>query len=241
MSIDRHAWRQTLAEALGTYALVFAGTGAVIVNDMHSGVITHLGIALTFGLTLLSLILALGDLSGCHLNPAVTVGMVFARGFPLPKAMLYLVGQSAGAIAASCTLLALFPSHPTLGSTVPTGSVSQSFVFELLATFVLMLTILLRTANTQADRGWSAAAIAAVVACAALVAGPISGASLNPARSLGPAVVSGTWTSFWLYCVAPSAGALGSVLICRILHPGDSCCAGRCGSTTKLPEVSPQR
>lgn len=199
--------RKLVAESLGTFALVFAGTGAIIINEVSGGAITHVGIALTFGLIVLAMIYTLGDISGAHLNPAVTLGLVFARRFPLRYAPGYIIFQSLGAVAASLTLRLLFPQHLTLGATLPQGAPMQSFLLEFILTLLLMVVIL------RAKSEFAGVAIGAVIALEALFAGPISGASMNPARSLAPALVSGRFDFLWIYLTAPIAGALLGVAI----------------------------
>ncbi|MGL4553170.1 MAG: aquaporin [Gemmataceae bacterium] len=198
------------AELVGTYALVFAGTGAIVVNAAH-GHVTHVGVALTFGLVVLALIYALGDVSGCHLNPAVTLGFVVAGRFAPGRAPGYVAAQVAGAVLASLTLRGLFPDDVTLGATRPAGSAGQSFVLEFLLTLFLML-VILRVSTGAKEKGMMAGvAVGAVIALEALFAGPACGASMNPARSLAPAVVSGDLAHLWLYLVAPPLGAAAAV------------------------------
>lgn len=199
--------RRYAAELLGTYALVFAGTGAIIINE-QTGALGHFGVAATFGLIVLAMIYAFGDLSGAHLNPAVTLGFVVARRFPAAQALPYIAAQLGGALLASLTLRFLFPSSVTLGATFPTGSASQSFILEVLLTYFLML-VILQVAHGSKETGIMAGiAIGAVVGLEALFAGPICGASMNPARSIAPALVSGEMRSLWIYIVAPVLGAL---------------------------------
>lgn len=216
--------RACAAEALGTFALVFAGTGAIVVNDVSNGTVTHVGVALTFGLIVLAMIYSLGDVSGAHLNPAVTAAFVAARRFPLRTLPLYVLSQCAGAIVASLVLRALFADHATLGATLPAGPETQSFVMEFILTFLLMFVILSVSTGAKEKGVTAGIAIGAVIALEALFAGPICGASMNPARSLAPAVVSGKLDSLWLYLIAPTAGALLSVFGCRcVREPG--CCS----------------
>ena len=204
-----------LAEAIGTFALVFAGTGAIVVNDMGQGVISHLGIALTFGLVVMAMIYAVGDISGAHLNPAVTLGFWLARRLPGTDIIPYVASQLFGALAASVLVRVLLGPHSTLGATLPTGSMGQSFFLEIVLTFLLMFTIL-NVATGAKEKGATAGlAIGAVVALAALFGGPISGASMNPARSLGPALVSGQLQFLWLYLLAPVLGSGLAVIVCR--------------------------
>jgi MIP family channel proteins len=211
--------RQKLAaEFFGTFCLVFAGTGAIVVNDVSGGTVTHVGIALTFGLVVLAMIKAVGDVSGAHLNPAVTLGFWATRRFEAGHVIPYIAAQAAGAFAASAAVRLLFPGHPTLGATLPTGSAPQAFVFELLLTAILMFTIL-NVSSGARERGITAGiAIGAVIGLEALFAGPITGASMNPARSLAPAVLSGATDSLWIYLLAPVAGALAGVAAFRMVR-----------------------
>ena len=199
--------RRYAAELIGTYALVFAGTGAIVINE-QTGALGHFGVAATFGLIVLAMIYAFGDLSGAHLNPAVTLGFVVAKRFPVEEAAPYIVAQLSGALLASLTLRFLFPENATLGATFPAGSEMQSFILELLLTYFLML-VILQVAHGSKEVGVMAGiAIGAVVGLEALFAGPISGASMNPARSIAPALVSGEMRALWIYIVAPLLGAL---------------------------------
>lgn len=212
-----------LAEAIGTFALVFAGTSAIVVNV--DGAVSHVGVALTFGLTVFALIAALGDVSGAHLNPAVTLGFLAARRFPGRLVLPYIAAQCCGAVLASGTVRVLFPEHPTLGATLPRGPVLQSWVLELLLTAGLMFVILGVSTGAKEKGVTAGLAIGAVVGLEALFAGPVSGASMNPARSLGPAVVAGTWATLWVYLTAPVVGALLAVPACRCVREAGCCAA----------------
>lgn len=204
-----------LAELIGTFCLVFAGTGAIIVNQTTGGAVTHVGIALTFGLVVLAMVYAFGDVSGAHLNPAVTLGFVLARRFPKRESIRYISAQLLGAFAASALLRMLFPISETLGATLPSGSIWQSLILETVLAFILMLVILAVSSGTN-ERGLTAGvAVGSVVAFEALFAGPISGASMNPARSLAPAVVSGNMHMLWIYLVAPLLGVALAVALTR--------------------------
>lgn len=210
--------RKLAAECFGTFALVFAGTGAIVINDVTGGTITHVGIALTFGLIVLAMIYALGDVSGCHLNPAVTLGFFTARRFERQRVLPYIVSQLCGAIAASATLRLLFPVHRTLGATLPAGSAVQSFVLEFLLTMILMFVILSVSTGAKEKGLLAGVAVGAVIALEALFAGPICGASMNPARSLAPALVAMRWDTLWIYLLAPVLGACAGVVICQCIR-----------------------
>jgi aquaporin NIP len=201
------------AEAIGTYMMVFCGTGAIIINQALNGVITHPGIAATFGLIVAAVIYALGDVSGAHINPAVTIAFALRKVFPMKEILPYILSQSVGAILASFTLHLLFPLNEQLGGTFPAGSVMQSFLLEILLTFFLMF-VILRVSQGSREQGIMAGmAIGAVVLLEALFAGPISGASMNPARSLGPAIISGELQFLWIYISAPIIGSSLAVWI----------------------------
>lgn len=219
-----------VAEFLGTFCMVFAGTGAIIVNDVSGGAISHFGIAATFGLIVLAMIYAFGDVSGAHLNPAVTLAFCAARRFPASAVASYIASQFAGAVAASLLLKLLFPQHATLGNTLPSGAAWQSFLFELILTAMLML-VILSVSDGAKEKGITAGiAVGAVVGLEALFAGPISGASMNPARSFAPALVSFNLLNLWIYLCAPVLGALAAVYACR--------CAREQGCCTKtLPQT----
>jgi aquaporin Z len=207
--------KRYFAEAIGTFCLVFAGTGAIVINDVAGGKVTHLGIALTFGLVVMAMIYAVGDVSGAHLNPAVTLGFWFAKQFPLLSIPLYVLSQFCGAMAASLLLRAMF-GPGTLGSTQPAGSPMQAFILEVVLTAMLMF-VILGVASGSKEKGLLAGvAIGGVIAFEAAFAGPISGASMNPIRSLAPALVSGTLSHLWVYLVAPVVGALIGVIAKRL-------------------------
>jgi aquaporin Z len=198
--------KRYIAESIGTFALVFAGTGAVVINEVSSGKVTHVGIALTFGLVVMAMIYSVGDISGAHLNPAVTAGFWLARRFPGTSVPPYVASQLIGAFAASALLWAMF-SGSTLGATHPAGSVWQSFVLESVLTAMLMFVILSVSSGPKEKGLLAGVAIGGVIAFEALFAGPISGASMNPARSLAPAVLSGALGDLWIYLIAPVVGA----------------------------------
>ena len=212
------------AEAIGTFALVFTGTGAIVVNDVSNGVITHAGIAITFGLIVMAMIYAIGDVSGAHINPAVTIAFWVAKRFDGKEVVPFILSQLVGAFAASGLLRAMFLEQDNLGATLPAGPWLQSFLFEIVLTFILMFVVLNVSTGAKEKGIMAGVAIGGVVALKAMFAGPICGASMNPARSIAPAVVSGQLTHFWIYLVAPVIGALLAVPGCRcIQHEG--CCS----------------
>ena len=215
------------AEFLGTAALVFAGTGAIIINDVSSGAIGHAGIAITFGLIVLAMIYTLGDVSGAHLNPAVTIAFSAAGRFEVTRVIPYVAAQFTGAFAASGLLRVLFPSHTTLGITLPAGPVFQSFILEVVLTFLLMLVILSVSTGAKEKGITAGIAVGAVIALEAMFAGPICGASMNPARSLAPAIVSGNINALWLYLTAPVLGALLAIPACLGVRE-TGCCRKAC-------------
>jgi aquaporin Z len=215
--------RKRAAELFGTFVLVFAGTGAIVINDVSQGAVSHVGVALTFGLVVLALIYALGDVSGAHLNPAVTLGFVLARRFPAREAAWYVLAQCAGALLASLLLRALFAEHATLGLTRPAGPAGQSFVLEVVLTLFLMFVILSVSTGAKEKGLMAGVAVGAVIGLEALFAGPVCGASMNPARSLAPALVSFHLDHLWLYLMAPPVGAALAVLVCHGIHPHPCC------------------
>ncbi len=215
--------KKYVSEVIGTFALVFAGTGAIVIGDT-AGTVSHVGVALTFGLVVMAMIYALGDISGAHLNPAVTLGFYVARRMELTEVGPYILSQSAGAVLASGAIFFMFPAHPTLGATRPAGSLTQSFLLEVILTWMLMF-VILNVSTGAKEKGMTAGiAIGSVIAFEAMFAGPVSGASMNPARSLGPALVSARIDVLWLYFAAPALGALLAVPTCRCVHE-DNCCA----------------
>jgi aquaporin Z len=214
-----------LAEFLGTFILVFAGTGAMVIDQLSGGTIGHVGIALTFGLVVMAMIHTFGDVSGAHLNPAVSIAFAVAGRFPKNELMGYVIAQLGGALAASPTLKFLFPSAHDLGMTVPRDGIMQSFVLEIILTAILMLVIFSVSTGSKEKGITAGITIGGVIALMALFAGPISGASMNPARSLAPAIMSGKLHHLWLYPVATIVGALLAIPLCRATR-GAECCKG---------------
>lgn len=209
--------KKYVAEVIGTFAIIFCGTGAIIINQESHGTITHVGIAMTFGLIVSAMIYALGGVSGAHFNPAVTVAFTVARKFPARQVVPYLISQLLGAVLASAVLRYLFPANALLGATLPAGTEAQSFILEFLLTYFLML-VIMNVAHGSKEQGMFAGlAIGAVVLLEAMFAGPVCGASMNPARSFAPALISGHLEHLWLYVVAPTAGAIGAVFTWQYL------------------------
>ena len=215
--------RACFAEFLGTAALVFAGTGAIVINDVSGGAITHVGVAMTFGLIVLAMIYTLGDISGAHLNPAVTLAFWRARRFEGARVLPYIGSQLGGALVGSGLLRALFPTHATLGATLPAGPAAQSFILEIVLTALLMFVILNVSTGAKEKGLMAGVAIGSVIMLEAMFAGPICGASMNPARSLAPALVSGNLGAVWIYLVAPVLGAWLAVGGCRCVQPAGCC------------------
>jgi aquaporin NIP len=204
--------RCLVAEAFGTFALVFAGAGAIMV-DAQTHQLGHIGVAITFGLVIMAMIYAIGHISGAHFNAAVTLAFVLTRHFPLRRAVAYWGAQLAGALTAALVLRGSLGNIAHVGATLPSGSQAQSFLWELVMTAFLMFVVMAVATDTRAVGEAAAIAIGATIGFDAMFGGPISGASMNPARSIGPAVVSGDLHALWLYIVAPVIGAaLGAVL-----------------------------
>ncbi|MGI8595339.1 MAG: MIP family channel protein [Solirubrobacteraceae bacterium] len=201
-------WRRALAEALAAFALVFAGCGAIVADERYDGALGAVGVAVTFGLIIMVMIYATGHISGAHINPAVTIAFTLSRHLPPREAGAYVAAQCAGATAGAALLLAVWTDAPAdLGATVPSVGVGSALVYELVLTAVLMFVIIAVATDTRAVGAAAAIAIGGTVALDALFGGPVTGASMNPARSLGPALASGTWTDFWIYLAGPIAGA----------------------------------
>ena len=209
------------AELMGTYIMVFAGTGAIIVNDVY-GSVSHLGIGLTFGLVVMAVIYSIGSISGAHINPAVSIAFWVSKRFSGKEVLPYIISQFLGAILASLTLSFMFPQDELLGATLPAGSWEQSFVMEFILTFILMFVILLMSEGSKEVGVMTGFAVGMVVAFEAIFAGPVSGASMNPARSLAPALVSGHLTHLWLYILATTLGASASVFAVRLIKDSSS-------------------
>lgn len=209
-----------IAEGVGTFGLVFAGTGAIMI-DTQIGALGHVGVAITFGLIIMTMISATGHISGAHFNPAVTLAFAAARHFPVRLVPRYWAAQLSGGVLASLLLRAMFGKVAHLGATLPSGGDGQSFVLETVLTFFLMFVIISVATDSRAAGQAAAIAIGGTVGLEAMFAGPISGASMNPARSLAPALISWTWQSQWLYVAGPAIGAVLGALVYQAIR-GDA-------------------
>lgn len=209
--------KKYLAEFIGTFALVFCGTGAIIVNQQTGGSLGLIGIALAFGLIISAMIYIFGNISGAHINPSVTIALTIGKLMTKKEASIYILAQIFGAVFASGLLKFMFPENLTLGATIPSGELLQSFILETVLTFFLMLTILGVTAKKEFSN-MVGLIIGLVVTGIILFGGPISGGSFNPARSFAPAIVSGNFTALWIYVIAPTVGAIGAMLLWKSLN-----------------------
>jgi MIP family channel proteins len=211
--------RRALAEGFAAFALVFAGAGAIVANVEYRGALGTVGVALVFGLVIMVMVYATGHLSGAHVNPAVTIAFTLTRHFPGREAAAYVAAQCLGAIAAALVLLAVWPSQPSdLGATVPSVAVGSALLYEAILTAFLMFVIMAVATDTRAVGAGAAIAIGGTIGLDALFGGPVTGASMNPARSLGPALVSGTWTDFWIYVAGPVLGAAIGALAYQLVR-----------------------
>jgi len=210
--------KRLIGEFLGTFGLVFCGTGSIVINQESNGVITHLGVAITFGLIVMAMILSFGHISGAHINPAVSIALCVSKRFKRRLLAPYIFAQLAGALLASYILHYLFPVNENLGATIPNGSDIRSFGLEFILTFLLMIVILTSTEKKDHSLLGPALAIGGTVGLEALFAGPICGASMNPARSLSPAIIGGHYQSLWVYIFGPVMGALVGAFVFLILN-----------------------
>lgn len=202
--------KHSFAELLGTFIMVFFGTGAMIVNELNGNIITHLGVAIAWGLVVAALIYSIGNKSGAHINPAVTLSFLLDKRISFKKSGYYIVAQFCGAILASFVLKFMFPEAIKLGETVPVNSWQQAFVMEFVLSFFLMFVIFNVATGAKEEGIIAGGVIGITVLICALVGGPISVASMNPARTIGPAIASGNYTHMWLYLVAPISGMFAS-------------------------------
>lgn len=217
-----------VAEIFGTFALVFVDCGAIIANDSYGGALGHMGICAAFGLVVMTMIYVVGNISGAHFNPAVTIGFVVAGRLDKKVILPYVTSQMIGTLSASVVLRLLFPAHPTLGATLPSVPLLQAFIIEVILSFFLMFVILNVTTGHMEKGIMAGAAIGGTVAMEALMGGPLTGASMNPARSLGPALLSGQLDSLWIYLIAPVVGTTLAYFTCKLIQGAECCPEGVC-------------
>jgi len=215
--------KKYISEFIGTFSMIFCGTGAMTVNEVTSGDVTHVGIAITWGLIVMAMIYAFGETSGAHFNPAVTIAFAYAKKFAWKEVPKYIIAQVLGAFAASLILCYLFPASEYLGATIPTVDVGRAFVMELLLTFFLMVVIINVSTGSKEIGIIAGIAVGAVVLLEAMFAGPITNASMNPARSIAPAIVAGKMQHLWMYILAPILGAILAVISCKLVKE-ENCC-----------------
>jgi aquaporin NIP len=212
-------WRRGLAEGLAAFALVFAGCGAIVADARYDGALGTVGVAIVFGLVIMVMVYATGHLSGAHINPAVTVAFSLTRHFPAREAGAYVAAQLAGAAAGAAVLLAVWPDQPAaLGATTPSVGAGSALLYEAVLTAILMFVITAVATDTRAVGAAAAIAIGGAVGLDALFGGPVTGASMNPARSFGPALAAGEWTDFWIYVVGPLLGATAGALAYQLVR-----------------------
>jgi len=219
--------KKYISEFIGTFAMIFCGTGAMTINEVTGGDVTHVGIAMTWGLIVMAMIYAFGETSGAHFNPAVSIAFAYAKKFSWREVPKYIIAQILGAFSASLILWFLFPSSEILGATIPTVDVWRAFVLEFLLTFFLMVVIINVSTGSKEIGPVAGIAIGAVVLLEAMFAGPITNASMNPARSIAPAFVSGNLQHLWMYIIAPILGALLAVVSCKMVKE-ENCCDEKC-------------
>ena len=217
--------KKYIAEFVGTFSMVFCGTGAMVINEITQGGISHVGVAITWGLIVMAMIYAFGDISGAHFNPAVTIAFAYAKKFNWKSVPAYIISQFLGAISASTLIFVLFPASTDLGSTIPAEGFEawRAFILELILTFFLMVVIINVSTGSKEIGTMAAIAVGGVVLLEAMFAGPMTRASMNPARTLGPALISSTWQDAWLYFVAPPLGAILAVISCKLVKD-EQCC-----------------
>ena len=218
--------KKYIAEIIGTFSMLFCGCGAMVINDFTGGTITHPGVAITWGLIVMAMIYAFGDISGAHFNPAVTVGFAVAKKFSWKEVPKYIIAQFTGAIAASLLLLYLFPDSD-LGATIPTIEPLKVFIIELVLSFFLMVVIINVSTGSKEIGPIAGIAVGGVILLEAMFAGPLTKASMNPIRSLAPALASGNFTDLWVYLTAPFLGMLLAVFSCKLVKE-DNCCDEKC-------------
>ncbi|MDC1162159.1 MIP family channel protein [Tenacibaculum sp.] len=218
--------KKYISECIGTFSLIFCGTGAMTVNEITSGKdLTHIGVAITWGLIVMAMIYAFGEISGAHFNPAVTIAFAYAKKFSWKEVPKYIIAQLIGGMLASTILWVLFPNSEYYGATIPSLVPWRAFILELILTFFLMLVIINVSTGSKEVGTMAGIAIGGVVLLEAMFAGPMTKASMNPTRSIAPALISGHLEHLWLYILAPIIGALLAVVSCKLVKD-DNCCDG---------------
>ena len=215
--------KKYISEFIGTFSMIFCGTGAMTINEVTGGEVTHVGIAITWGLIVMAMIYAFGETSGAHFNPAVTIAFAYAKKFAWKEVPKFITAQVLGAFLASCILWFLFPASETLGATIPTVDIWRAFVLELLLTFFLMVVIINVSTGSKEIGIIAGIAVGGVILLEAMFAGPITNASMNPARSIAPNIISGNVNTLWMYIIAPILGAILAVISCKLVKD-DNCC-----------------
>jgi len=215
--------KKYISEFIGTFAMVFCGTGAMTINEVTGGDVTHVGIAISWGLIVMAMIYAFAEISGAHFNPAVSIAFAVAKKFSWKEVPKYIVAQILGALLASSILWILFPTSEFYGATLPSIDVWRAFILELLLTYFLMLVIINVSTGSKEIGTMAGIAIGGVVLLEAMFAGPVTKASMNPARSIAPALISGHTEHLWMYLLAPIIGAILAVLTCRLVKNKDCC------------------
>jgi aquaporin NIP len=213
--------RRVAAEAFAAFTLVFAGCGAIVADARYDGALGVVGVAFVFGLAIMTMIYAVGHLSGAHINPGVTIAFTLTRHFPLRDALAYIPAQLVGATGGAGVLYAAWTDKPAhLGATLPSVGAGQAFLYEVVMTAFLMFVIMAVATDTRAVGASAAIAIGGTIGMGALFGGPVTGASMNSARSFGPALVSGEWHDFWVYALAPPVGAIVGALSYQFVRGG---------------------
>ncbi len=214
--------RRLAAESIGTFFLVLIGPGAAMVNTASSGAVSHAGVSLAFAFVVTAMIFATGHISGAHINPAVTIGFWSVRRFPLRDVIPYIAAQCLGAIAASAVLRAVLGAVGEMGATLPARALGigtgGALAIEWLLSFALMLVIMAVATDERVPGGFGAIGVGMTVGFCAMMGGPLTGASMNPARSLGPAILGGLWDAHWVYWVAPITGMMMAARVYEILR-----------------------
>ena len=226
VSLKKNRMKNYIAEIIGTFSMIFCGCGAMVINDFTGGTITHPGVAITWGLIVMAMIYAFGDISGAHFNPAVSVGFAIAKKFSWNEVPKYIISQFIGAISASLLLLYLFPESD-LGATLPAIEPLKVFIIELLLSFFLMVVIINVSTGSKEIGPIAGIAIGSVILLEAMFAGPLTKASMNPIRSLAPALALGNFTQLWVYLTAPFVGMFLAVYSCKLVK-SDNCCDEKC-------------